>query len=274
VHRLLWLVVTFTSCYTRDGTGRGTLSLKAASERGGVLLVQCVWEHNGNDSLIFAVSFVGAFTRGARKEEALAKLPKEIASYLAWKTGAYAPIQIETEIIQEQASSLQIADADSDVLFESEKASLSLKEYCELKRLALKSASDFQTLFDAVPRKDLSILPKRKTFYGEVPITAQQMYDHTKGVNSYYFGEIGIAADHTGTILECRERAFQKLELLPNFPNNQVWDGSYGEQWTLRKVFRRFIWHDRIHAKALYRMAVKTFDAAILPDVFFFEILK
>ncbi len=43
------------------------------------------------------------------------------------------------------------------------------------------------------------------------------------------------------------------------FLNNTVIEGSYGELWSLRKMLRRFLWHDRIHAKAMYRMAVKTF---------------
>ena len=30
-----------------------------------------------------------------------------------------------------------------------------------------------------------------------------------------------------------------------------------GENWTETKVLRRFIWHDRIHAKALYRHGLK-----------------
>lgn len=32
------------------------------------------------------------------------------------------------------------------------------------------------------------------------------MYEHTKNVNGYYFGEIGVSADNEGNILECRER--------------------------------------------------------------------
>lgn len=40
---------------------------------------------------------------------------------------------------------------------------------------------------------------------------------------------------------------------------NKVYKGSYGELWSLKKVLRRFIWHDRIHAKVMYRMAVRTF---------------
>lgn len=28
--------------------------------------------------------------------------------------------------------------------------------------------------------------------------------------------------------------------------------GVFKEEWSLRKVLRRFIWHDGIHAKAIY----------------------
>ena len=114
-------------------------------------------------------------------------------------------------------------------------------------------------------------LPARDTFYGKVPRTAREMYVHTKNVNAYYFGEINVPADNDGTILECRQRGFAVLEQLPYFLNNALFDGSYGEEWTLRKVLRRFIWHDRIHAKAMYRMAVQNFGADSVPNIFGFR---
>ena len=148
---------------------------------------------------------------------------------------------------------------------------MTVAEYQELKALALKSAQDFLTLYQAVPDKNKSCLPVRATFYGQVPRTAQEMYDHTKNVNDYYFGEIGVPADHEGTIVACRQRGFEQLERQPDYLNNTVYRGSYAEEWSLRKVLRRFIWHDRIHAKAMYRMAVKTFGKAAVPNVFCFE---
>ena len=63
------------------------------------------------------------------------------------------------------------------------------------------------------------------------------------------------------------------LESQPDFLKNTVFRGSYDEEWSLRKVLRRFIWHDRIHAKAMYRMAVKTFGREAIPDIFFFVCL-
>ena len=98
------------------------------------------------------------------------------------------------------------------------------------------------------------------------------MYEHTKNVNTYYFGEIGVQTDNEGTIAACRERGFALLESQPGYLENTVYLGSYEEEWSLRKVLRRFIWHDRIHAKAMYRMAVKTFGGTAVPNVFSFDV--
>ena len=90
--------------------------------------IQCVWEHNGDDSILYSSNFIGAFTRGRSKDEAIQKMPSEIISYLKWK-GSLAPNALEPEIIQEKVSELTICDADSDVLFDEEKTPLTLAEY-------------------------------------------------------------------------------------------------------------------------------------------------
>ena len=231
--------------------------------------MKCVWEHNGEDTLLYSVDYFGAYTRGDSLETAMAKMQGEIAGYCAWSGQKYGQ-EMDVEIVQEKSSDLQIADADSDVLFASEKAPLSREEYEALKELVLKSARDFYDLYSSVPNKGESCLPQRRTFYGNVPRTAQEMYDHTKNVNAYYFGEINVDADNEGTIYDCRKRGFDLLEQSECFLDNAVVEGSYGELWSLRKVLRRFLWHDRIHAKAMYRMAVKTFGAFGAENTFCF----
>ena len=230
-----------------------------------------VWEHNGNDTLLYSVDCVGAYTRGESLDAALGKVKAELAAYAAWSGQAPEP-EAEIEIVQEKHCDLQICDADSDVIFDSEKLPLSREEYLALKELVLKSAQDFHTLYLSIPNKQESCLPHRATFYGKVPRTAEEMYEHTKSVNAYYFGEIGIDADNDGTIFECRNRGFEKLEQTAGFLENPVEAGSYGESWSLRKLLRRFLWHDRIHAKAMVRMAVKTFGAEAVQDPFQFPL--
>lgn len=196
-------------------------------------------------------------------------MPFEIASYLQWK-GEEVPDLLEPVIVQEKESDLCISDADSDVLFEAERKPLTVEEYGALKALALKSAQDFLALYEAIPDRNKSCLPERKTFYGSIPRTAYEMYEHTKNVNDYYFGEIGVESDHTGSIFDCRQRGFLLLECQSHFLNNTVFIGSYGEEWSLRKVLRRFLWHDRIHAKAMVRMAKQTFNITV-PNAFYFS---
>ena len=233
------------------------------------MTINCVWEHNGNDTLLYASDYIGAYTRGESIEIATAKMPGEILSYLKW-LGEDVTDSIEIIITQEKDSDLAIKDADSDVLFESEKAPLTTDEYEKLKALALKSAKDFLDLYESIPDKSATAIAERKTFYGNVPRSADEMYEHTKSVNEYYFAEIDVDADNSGNIYECRKRGFEILETKPDYLNNSVIEGSYGEDWSLRKVLRRFIWHDRIHARAMYRMAVKVFGAENIANPFCF----
>ena len=232
--------------------------------------MKCVREHNGDDTLLYSLDCVGAFTRGQTLAIAMDKMEQELVSYRRW-SGRAVCIDATPTVVLQKESELNIKDADSDVIFDTEREGLTMEEYLELKELALKSAADFYRLYRSVPDPDVSCLPKRMTFYGQAPTTAREMYEHTKSVNEYYFAEIGVGADNEGTISECRQRGFDILEQEGDFLRTSVIEGSYGELWSLRKVLRRFIWHDRIHAKAMYRMAVRTFGEGAVPNVFFFE---
>ena len=233
------------------------------------MLINVIDEYNENGHLMYSDNFKGAFTRGKTRDEAILKFSAEIRQYCEWLS-LPCDNEFNIEIIHEKYSELNISDADSDVIFPSEKEPLTLKEYQSLKEIALKSAQDFNELYRSIPDKNAAVLSPRKTFYGNVPITAEEMYNHTKNVNSYYFGEINIDASNEPDIYICRKEGFTKLECSEGFLNNIVFDGSYGEQWSVRKVMRRFIWHDRIHAKAMYRMALRLFGKENIKNPFCF----
>ena len=231
-------------------------------------MIRCVWEHNGQDTLLWAVDAPGAYTRGATLEAAAAKMAGEIAAYRRW-AGLTGDVPEGVVVVQDAACELAVSDADSDVLFDAERVPMTRGEYEQLKALAKKSAEDFHALFLSIDDPDASALAPRRTFYGDVPRTARAMYDHTRQVNSYYFGEIGAEADNDGTIVECRRRGFDVLERQAGFLTRPACEGSWGEWWSLRKVLRRFIWHDRIHARAMVRMAKATFG--LCDDPFGFD---
>ena len=92
-------------------------------EKDDSMKIRCVWEHNGNDSLIYAENLAGAFTRGETREIALGKMEDEVKSFFRWK-GEALPENLEIVVAQEWASGLDICDADSDVIFDEEKSIL------------------------------------------------------------------------------------------------------------------------------------------------------
>ena len=65
--------------------------------------IYCVWEHNGDDSILYADNFAGAFSRGASKEEAIRKMPEEIRRFKLW-IGEIPDDDYEIEIVQEKES--------------------------------------------------------------------------------------------------------------------------------------------------------------------------
>lgn len=231
--------------------------------------INLIDEFNENGHLIYIENYTGAFVRGQTLQECLKKIPDEITQYSLWSDIKLPNNEFETEIIQHKLSELQICDADSDIIFNSEKEPLTQKEYEVLKALTLKSAQDFLSLFLSVPDKNVTTLLPRETFYGQRPLTAKEMYLHSKNVNSYYFGEINVCADNEPDIYACRLNGFKELEKKSDFLKNKVISGSYDEQWSIRKLFRRFIWHDRIHAKAMYRMATKLYGSTIKNPFYF-----
>ena len=234
------------------------------------MIYRCVREHNGPHTLLWCIDLPGVCTRGADLQTAQEKMADEIRSFLRW-VGESVPETVTVEITAECACDLRVSDADSDLLFDTERQPLTTAEYERLKALALRSAKDFYQQYCAIPDKNASVLPVRKTFYGDLPRTAQEMYDHTKNVNAYYFGEICVDADNEGSIWDCRARGFAMLEQQPDFLTRAAAEGSYGEWWSLRKLLRRFLWHDRIHARAMYRMACSTFGKDAVENVFGFD---
>lgn len=220
------------------------------------MTIEAVCEYNARGYLIYAANYPGAFVRGATENEALAKFPGELRSYLRWcgqKDLHLEPLSVET--VQRQVSSLAICDADSDVLFHAECQAMTEAEYERLKLLVLKSARDFRKLYESIPNPEISGRSPRQTFYGAVPRTPREMYVHTNQVTAYYAAAFGITLENMPDIYANRMQLLSELEDLPDFLSNRVYTAEDGESWTLRKVLRRLIWHDRIHAKAMWRTA-------------------
>lgn len=231
--------------------------------------LQAVCEYNREGCLIYAGNFPGAYVRGRTEEEAMAKWPGELQSYLRWCNGSTVRLPPDGKICQRKESPLAVCDADSDVLFHSERQALTLGDYERLKLLVLRSARDFRRLYESIPNPDISHRPHRQSFYGPVPRTPREMYEHTNQVTAYYTAAFGLDTENVRDIYANRMQALAELESLPDFLSDRVYTAPDGELWTLRKVLRRFLWHDRIHAKAMWRSAKELWGDSIANPFFF-----
>lgn len=237
------------------------------------MILKVAMEYNDLGCLLYADAYPGAFARGRTLQEAMEKINDEVIMYQSWLNGGELP-QIHSvirKVVQKEYRTSPIHEADTEILLNSEKAELTMEDYQRIKQIALKSAQDFLKLYRSIPDRQRTVLKPRKTFYGEVPLSAEAMYEHTRDVNSYYFGGIQVMAEDETDIYQRRLTGFSQLEKRSDFLKNAIYVDHHQEAWNVRKVCRRFIWHDRIHARAMYRMAKRLCPGADIANPYFFK---
>ncbi len=232
-------------------------------------IVRAVVEYNAEGALVWAENLPGAFSRGQSEQAALMKLPEAANRFRLWSENKPFVLPPRVEVVERHHTALCVREADSEVIFESEKQPLSGEEYERLRSLVLRSAADFERLYQSIPDKNVTDIPPRNTFLGILPRTAREMYEHVNCVTAYYVGEVGTAWENRPDMLENRQGALKILEKTDRFLELPAVQGSFQEWWSVRKVMRRFLWHDRIHARAMYRMACRMWGVA--EDVFYFS---
>ena len=212
-----------------------------------------VLETNNNGFMCWILELPGAFVRGATKDEVHRKLAGEMAAYAEWLS---IPIPIKDTQHEELFATIAVVeDGDTNILLETDKEPYrnvtDFDRECRLMRL---SSQRVQQTYDKCVNRDVFAPSKmRKTFYGDVHATIEAQYKHIVACQQYYLENIGISADVHGHLVASRERVVDAIRAKYQAEGNQLYHGT-DEDWTLRKVVRRIIWHDRIHARAMNRM--------------------
>lgn len=242
-------------------------------------VVSIAFETNGKGYIGFIVELPGAFIRGRTEKEAIAKLDQEVNIYLKW-LDIKQKHEYKIQIVQRHRSSLPVEDADNEILLEADKGIMKEEEFRNLSELVWHSGETFLQIYTHAKFKDLVDESRiRKTFYGENPKTIQEIFDHVKYCQYYYLARTKIEfEDKEMDFLDIRKFCLQKLEDLYHKNNNHLIFEVANELWTLKKVLRRFIHHDRIHAKAMIRILEKQRQQAIIDEyedpLHFMEVLE
>ncbi|MBQ6078245.1 MAG: hypothetical protein IJK12_03840 [Clostridia bacterium] len=238
--------------------------------------IEVIAEYSDKGAMLWADAYPGAYARGETVSKALEKFPKNLSVFAQWAYGVPMPDLAESDFVVTHAykTDLAVEDADGNVLFPSERLPMDMTEYTQKKQLCLRSAQDFEKLLNSIPQKDRALRKSRRTFYGKIPCSAREMADHTNRTLEYYASGLGIAFENEGGLFENRKRLFRAIESTPNFLLPRVHEAPDGELWTLRKLLRRLLWHDRIHAHALWRRAITFWQKDRIANPFFFTAEK
>jgi hypothetical protein len=215
------------------------------------------FETNGRGFIGFIVELFGAFVRGRTEEEALSKVPSETQSYLRWAGGVMSEYKIV--IVQRHRSGLTVEDADNEILLDADRRPITLQEFEGLTALVRYSGSCFSQLYDRAELKDwIDSARIRKTFYGENPRSIREIFNHVRQTQYYYLSRTKSTFDDRETdFMKIREFCVAQFAKTIATGNSAVIYELDNELWTLRKILRRFIWHDRIHGKAIVRILNK-----------------
>jgi len=116
----------------------------------------------------------------------------------------------------------------------------------------------------------------RTTFYGQAPRTIGEIFDHVRRTQRYYLSRTGLqlATGKPDDFLAMRKYCTRQLREYFSRSGNSTIFAIDNEQWTLKKILR-FIWHDRIHGKAIVHTLQKQKDLGLInnyEDPFYFEI--
>jgi len=215
--------------------------------------MRIIYETNGKGFLGWLVDLPGAYIRGRTVEEARSKIGQEIKAYESW-------LGIETDCAKEYTESIQecklhVEDADTDILFDTELADFEapkdFEDWCTLISI---SGTKADNIYKCCQYKDY-VDPHmvRKTFYGDVYSTINRQFAHIIQVQNYYLAQIGTGIKIGNDLVSSRRDFVEKLKEKYLKEGNRLYQNEE-EDWTTKKIVRRIIWHDRIHAKAIERI--------------------
>jgi len=224
--------------------------------------MEIVYETNGKGVLGWIVELPGAYVRGKTVEEARNKTENEIIEYKKWLDLPYNDEYFTKETIVH--SELTIEDADSDILLDYDISDYgSLEELKKDLELALVSAGKVNAIYKTCKYKNVIDKTKiRKTFYGDVYSTIEDQYKHIVNVQRFYLNNIEADAEIGTDIIKGREKVIEIIYEKYMESGNKIYKMPE-ENWTIRKVIRRLIWHDRIHSKAIERMEKRISEGMI-----------
>jgi predicted RNase H-like HicB family nuclease len=210
--------------------------------------------------IIHALDLPGCYADGITEAEALERFPAAWASYADWLAarGEMTPERPERFAIAERFASYVLADGyEVNALFAPEQRPPSRKFIAHCMRLLDHSRADLLAAWEAIPpaRQDVALTDGERT--------PRQTIDHVARAEWWYLSHIadpseGPLTDHpSGSPAKLAAVRTMLMDWLSTASVEELGVMSlvYEEEWSVRKVLRRALWHERTHTDDLVRYA-------------------
>lgn len=219
--------------------------------------MEIAYETNGHGFMGWPADLPGAFVRAATMAQVRAKLDCELHAWSAWLNQAAPTVTTWHESTVTTAA--VIDDGDSEILLDTDRRGYpsqdDLANDCVLLVISAAKVDLIQAQCRTIADKvDPAMV--RTTFYGPTFATTAGQYRHIIDTQHYYLQNLGVDAQwNDGPLVNSRQAVAQALVQAWRRDGNRVLTDPGGdEEWSIRKVARRLIVHDRLHARAMNRM--------------------
>jgi hypothetical protein len=208
----------------------------------------------------WALDLPGCFGRGPTAAEALDAAPGAIADYFAW-AAAHDPATprpsaaVETRLVESFTArpSAQRPGYLINAFFEDDRRALAFWDVAVALRVLEWSREDLLRLLASLPGDLLRRVAPRQG-----PRSIADVVEHAAGAENWYFSHLGLAIDRAGLpadpIARLHAVRVHARSVLPDLVGDDRVIERYGEFWSARKIVRRMLWHERVHAAQIARV--------------------
>lgn len=195
----------------------------------------------------------GAFSDGATVDEATRFASQSIANHLVWSEAEVdhgpRPLAVVAEIIK---SWNYAPDFEVNAFFSTDRPPLAEDELDGLRKLLYLARAELLDSFLGLSIDQLSIVPEGEAW------SVHDALRHVATAENWYLDRLGLAhepawemKDTLGRVLLVRQHL---LDVLPGLVGDERIAEWNGELWSPRKMIRRALWHELLHARDIKRI--------------------
>ncbi len=215
--------------------------------------------------ILHALDLPGCYSEGATEGKAIRNFASTLASYRDWLVthGELVPVLPEEFDVAERLASYTLADGyEVNAIFEPERSPPSWEFLTLSIRLLRYSGADLLSAFESIP------IDQREASLAVGARTPKQILEHVARAEWWYLSHLAdvpgaLPGDQApGTPAQFEAVHATLIEWLTDIPAERM--GAIvvdrEEEWSVRKLLRRALWHERAHTAELARFGTAVSD--------------